>query len=543
MRLVAQYMTEQLQAWGVRRIYGVAGDAILPWMDVLGKQQEVRFIQCRHESAAAMMASAEAKLTGRPGVCVATSGPGMLNLLNGLADAHTDRVPVVAITGQVETNKLGGNYKQYVPQQGLVAPISHYTTEVAHPDAIAEVLPKAFVVAMSRKGVTHLSISKDIFSQQTTRPVLGELPSTAARIRADRVEVERAAEQLIRAERPLFLLGVGARRYASSIVHMAERLGAGIFLSLGAKGAVAETHSLVLGGLGEGGNNAGLKALAEADLLVALGATWLPRSYVPKNLRIIQVDEEPEAFHTGLQVMPVLANLEEVLPVWEKHLENVGTNRQWVNRISSLHREFWQETVRSAEQPADERIKPEALMTTLDELVADDAIIALDTGEHTIWFNRMFRATRQQPLFSGKWRTMGYGLPAAVAAQLNAPERQVVAIVGDGGLMMNPGELMTIVEHQLPITVVVVRNEALGMEAVKMKREGLDPFATALRNPEFAALAMAFGLKAYVAGRGDELKDTLHRALTSGQPALVEVFCTPPSLTPLNKELLFHTQA
>lgn len=160
---VAQYVTEQLRMWGVKHIYGVAGDAILPWLDVIGKQKDIRYIACRHESAAAMMAAAEAKWTGRPAVCTATSGPGTLNLLNGLADAYADHAPVLAITGQVETHKLGGPYKQYVPQEDLLRPLCLYSTTVAHPDAIGNVLHRAYVTAGSQKGVAHLAICKDIF--------------------------------------------------------------------------------------------------------------------------------------------------------------------------------------------------------------------------------------------------------------------------------------------------------------------------------------------------------------------------------------------
>ncbi len=539
---VADYITEQLSEWGIKRIYGVAGDAILPWLNTLGKQMKIRYIKCRHESAAAMMASAEAKLTGRPTVCTATSGPGVVNLLNGLADAHMDRVPVIAITGQVESFKLGGGYKQHVQQEKLLAPVSHFSTVVADPRAIGDVMHKAYVTAVQQKGVTHLAICQDIWNQSTSQPLITALPALQLAPRLDRVAAGQAAEQLQQARKPMMLLGVGARTYVPSIQRLAERIGAGVLLSLGAKGAIAASHPQVLGGLGEGGNNAGLLALAEADLLLILGATWFPRSHLPARLPIIQVDENLESFHPAAKLMPVRGDLEEAVLFWEDRLHAYEPDPEWRYRVHSLHQAGMQEVAEQAVQGMEEGVKPSTLMTVLDRLVDNDAIVTLDTGEHTIWFNRSFRAEGQLPLFSGKWRTMGYGLPAAVAAKLTFPDRQVVAIVGDGGLMMNLGELMTMVEYELPITVIVVNNHALGLEEVKMQRAGMTPFATALMNPAFSKLAEAFGVQTYRVNAGDQLEELLKAALTVQKPAFVEVRAAPPRLDPLEKQSI-HTQA
>ncbi|NGQ94766.1 thiamine pyrophosphate-binding protein [Brevibacillus sp. SYP-B805] len=539
---VCEHVTEQLHAWGVKRIYGVAGDALFPWLDVLGKQREITFIPCRHESAAAMMAAAEAKLTGLPAVCAATSGPGLLNLLNGLQDAQTDRVPVVAITGQVESYKRGGGYKQYIPQEALLAPLLAFTAEVTHPKAIGEMMQKAFVMAVERKGAAHLAVCKDVWTQPAASPMVSALPPLACRMRLDRAAAEQGAELVNAAKRPVFLAGVGARPFASLVQRLAERIGAAILLSLGAKGAIPDAHPQVLGGLGDGGSEAGLQALAEADLLVILGATWFPKSYIPARLPIIQVDENREAFHPVDHLLPVPGDLEETLLFWEDRLPKREPDREWLARVISLHRERMKELERISLQSALEKVKPERLMTALDQIAAPDAIIALDTGEHTVWFNRAFRAAKQQPLFSGKWRTMGYGLPAAISAKLAFPDREVIAIVGDGGLMMNAGELVTLAQLGLPVTAIVVNNGAFGLEEVKMKRAGLTPFATRLVNPDFTRLAQACGLASYRVDAVRELEETLREAVASRLPALVEISATPPTLTPLRRDL-FQAQA
>ncbi|MED4751264.1 thiamine pyrophosphate-binding protein [Brevibacillus choshinensis] len=540
---VASFLTEQLTKWGVKRIYGVTGDALFAWMETLGKQESIQYVACKHEAAAAMMASAEAKLTGRPSVCTATMGPGTVNLLNGLADAWADQVPVVAITGQVESHKLGGGYKQYIPQEDVMRPICKYTTTVTHPDAIGMVLHKAFTIAAQQKGVAHISICKDVFNQVTTAQSVPQLPRVSTAVRPDRIEMEHAAERLLQARKPLLLLGVGARQDAEGCRRLAEQLGAGVLLTLGAKGVMEESHPLVLGGLGEGGSESGLHALAETDLLVILGASWFPRSYIPKQLPIIQVDSHAESIHAHPQLSSVTANLDDVLPLWSRRLETRQLDYAWEEQVEHWHAKFWEETQRLTDQSPDEPIKPETLIHALGNFVKEDAIIALDTGEHTLWFNRAFRASSQLPLFSGKWRTMGFGLPAAIAAKLTCPDRQVVCITGDGGLQMHLAELMTAAEQNVSILLVVVNNATLGLEEIKMKHAGYTPFGVKLRNPDFVLWAKACG----VDGRSVQTVEDLQRALNEvrdvKQLTLLDVTCTPPTLSERKKQIPFQAQA
>ncbi|MGD8191620.1 thiamine pyrophosphate-binding protein [Brevibacillus ginsengisoli] len=542
---VSEYITKQLTIWGVKQIYGVAGDAIFPWLDVLGKQQDIRLITTRHESAAAMMASAEAKLTHQVAVCIGTSGPGTVNLLNGLADAHMDRVPVVAITGQVDTKWIGSYYKQYLQQQEIVAPISHYSAEVVNPDQIGEVLQRAFVTSKERKGVSHISICKDVLAKSTELSLSAQLPRCARHIQPDRVEVSGALEAIKQARKPLVLLGSGARQAQSWLLPFAERLGAGILLSLGAKGCVPDGHPLVLGGIGEGGSKAAIQALTEADTLIILGATWFPKSFIPQHLSLIQVDENPEAIHPGSNLHSVIANLQDVLPIWLRKLQISQHNHhfEWQSRIKRLHEEYFQETELRSINATQVGIKPEQLIRIIQQSVEHDAIIAVDTGEHTIWFNRMFRAENQLPIFSGKWRTMGYGLPAGIAAKIVHPNRQVVVLVGDGGLQMNLAELMTLKQYARGVTVIVANNHILGLEAVKMQAEGFTPFGLELENPDFALLAKACGLNSYKVESVDQLQQKLALALQSGETTILDVFCANPTLEPRKKDFILQMKA
>lgn len=540
---VAQFLTEQLVKWGVKRIYGVAGDGIFTWLDSLGKQTNIQYVACKHESAAAMMASAEAKLTGKHAVCTATMGPGAVNLLNGLADAQTDRVPVIAITGQVETYKLGLAYKQYIPQEDLMRTVSSYTTTVTHPQAVGTVVHKAFVTAMEQKGVAHLAICKDVWERTTSSPLIPELPRVTAAVRPDRLEMEQVAEQLIRAQKPLMLLGMGARHAAGGCQRLAEALGAGILLTLGAKGVLDEAHPLVLGGLGEGGSEAAIRALAEADLLLILGASWFPRAFLPQNLPVIQVDTQASSIHAHSQLLSVTADLDDVLPLWLRRMEARRMDQLWKAQVERWHESFLEETQKITGQGPDEMVKPETLLYTLGRVVDEDAVITLDTGEHTLWFNRAFRAVRQTPLFSGKWRTMGFGLPAAIAAKLACPDRQVVCVTGDGGLQMNLAELMTAVEQGVSFPLIVINNGTLGLEEVKMAQGGLHPFGVKLHNPDFVLWAQACGVRGLPVRTVSDLRTSLQEALSSKQLTLLDVRTTLPTLTERKKQIPFQAQA
>ncbi|WP_289139309.1 thiamine pyrophosphate-binding protein [uncultured Brevibacillus sp.] len=540
---VAQFITEQLVQWGVTRVYGVAGDAIFAWLDALGRQNKLEYIACKHEAAAAMMASAEAKLTGRPAVCTATMGPGAINLLNGLADAYSDRVPVIAITGHVETQKLGGGYKQYIPLEDVIRPIARYSTTVVHPQAIGEVMHKAFVCAMHQKGVAHVAICKDVFERMTDAPLVPELPRVTAAVRPDRLEMEYAQEQLMNAKRPLVLLGIGARGTAQGCRQLAEQLGAGILLTLGAKGILEDSHPLVLGGLGEGGSETALLALAEADVLLILGASWFPRAFLPKELAIVHVDTNPESIHAHPKLQSVTADLDDVLSLWLRRLESRRIDQAWEEQVERWHARFWAETQQITQQKPDELVKPETLFRTLGKVVEEDAIIVLDTGEHTIWFNRAFRGTQQVPLFSGKWRTMGFGLPAAIAAKLTHPEKQVVCVTGDGGFQMNLPELMTAVEQHTDFVLIVVNNGTLGLEQMKMVQAGYQPFGVSLHNPDFVLWAEACGVQGQVVESVSSLEQQLKQALSSGRLTLLDVRCSGPTLTERKKQIPFQAQA
>ncbi|RNB79212.1 thiamine pyrophosphate-binding protein [Brevibacillus fluminis] len=542
---VSQYVIKQMVQWGVKRIYGVAGDAILPFLNELGRQAEILYIPCRHETAAALMASTEAKLTGQPTVCIATSGPGAAQLLNGMADAHMDCVPVIALTGQVETYKLGGFHKQFIDQQHLLSVVSARSELLTHPEAIGEAMHRAFLTATEQQNVAHLSVCQDLWELETTAAILPQQP-VAPDVQADRASVMAAAERLLQAKKPLFLLGTGARKASQGVQQLAETMDAGIILTLGAKGAIDAAHPQMLGGLGDGGSTATLEAMAQADLLVVFGAAWYPREYLPSQLPIIQVDERLGSFHAYANLSPVVSRVEETLALWQPRLEQPQLHPDraaWKQQMQTLHAHYLQEMDEWARPDENGLLRSEILISELAKRVKSDAIVTVDTGEHSIWFNRVFPASSQLPVFSGKWRTMGYGLPAAIAAKLTQPARQVIAIIGDGCLLMSSGELATLAEQKLAITVIVINNRTLGLEERKMIASGYRPFGTDVPNPNFVKLAEAFGLRAYQATTLHQLGPVLDEALAGDGPSLIDVRCQAPTFSKIMPEIFFQTQA
>lgn len=528
LQTVADVILSQLASWGIKNMYGVAGDAIIPFLDAISRQNKIQYYAVRHETAAAFMASAEGKATRRIGVSIGTSGPGLANMLNGIADAAADHVPLLVITGQVETKKVGTESKQYVDQQQMIAPLAVYSTTLLHPETTVEVFHKAIVEAISKKGVAHVSVPKDIFSLtclSQIRPPVGVLWNEKHQ---ELFHLDQATMLLSTAQKPMILIGEGARNASALITKMAETLQAGIIESLGAKGVVPFSHPLNIGGIGEGGTEESKQLLLQADCVLVVGANWWPEGFVPKQTKVIHIDLSSTSIELHPNVVyGLVGDASEVLRLLH---ESVRQQQQ----VQEIERMAWMGQIENTKQAIvkqvdQERalrslpIAPQKLMATLDESVASDAIMVVDTGDHTIWFNRVFRAEQQQVLYSGNWRTMGFGLPAAISAKLAHPEKQVVAIIGDGCFTMTMMELSTAVLYRVPIVIIVVHNQSFAMEKNKMIKEGIQPTAVNLVNPNFAALAESFGVKGIRVEQESELLPALLKAYAANDPVVVDV--------------------
>lgn len=532
-RSVAQTFIDQLANFGVEYIFGVTGDAILPLMDALSKQDRIQFIGTRHESAAAFMASAYAKSTGKMGVCTATSGPGLANLLNGLADAYSDYVPVFALTGQVPTDKIGTHSKQYVDQQRLVESIVSYTAMLASPKSTIKLLNRAVQTALSQQTVSHLSVPKDIWDQPFHGNLIPTNPNYDDRTNHETPKLEQAISFLENLKRPMILIGNGARDCQIEVKRLADKLGAGVIYSLGGKGIIDQGYDLLLGGIGEGGSEQASECLRKADGLLIIGAMWYPETFMPSDIPLLQIEKDPAHLHLEKDLhTSLIGDAQDILNALEPRL-NPSQNDPWVQIIREAKQKNL-EQVDAERNDASIPISPAYLYHALESVIDPEAIIALDTGDHTVWFNRTFTIKKQDILFSGTWRTLGFAIPAANAAKLAYPNRQVVAIVGDGGFAMNMAELSTIVRYKLDVKIILFNNQSLAMEKNKMEYSGRGSFGDDLTNPNFKVLAESFGLSGYRIAQPEQLENVLAEAFQQNGPVLVEVMSSTEP-TPLSK--------
>lgn len=521
---VADTIVEQLAAYGVQRIYGVLGDTFLDLIDAIDRSQQIEFIAVKHESTAAFMASAEAKLTRRLGVCLAQSGPGIANLLNGLGDAYMDKAPVLAITGQVPTNKIGTDSKQYIDQQVLIQPLAAYSAQLSSPLATVDLFAKAIQTALQWSKVTHISVPKDLFAMQQTKPVRTSPQLIAGEMQVDPTEIGQAVAILKQAQRLVVVAGVGSKPAAAHLTALCDALGAGLILSMGARGTVDESYQYLLGGLGKAGSPQASQVLKQADVVLLAGDMWWPEGYVPENTRIVQIDVQGANIGSAFQVeLGVIGSTEKVLPALVQNLQGHKPDPQWLQEIRQA-RQQWNATVEREASTEGSPVHPARLVRGLQRAAAQDAVICVDTGDHTVWFNRIFQAQpEQEVLFSGQWRSMGFALPAAMAAQLAQPERQVVALIGDGCLGMSLADLSTAARYDLPVKLVIVNNGQLQMETDRQIVGRHSRIGSDLTNPDFVKIAEACGLAGFKVTDSSELDQILSQAFSLPGPVLVDV--------------------
>lgn len=530
---VAELVAEQLARWGVRFVFGLPGEDNMAFLDAVHRHPRLRFYSVRHEQNAALMASAVSKLTGEIAVCTATSGPGTANLINGLADAYADGAAVLAVTGQVERSQMMPGSQQFVDQQQLLGAVTTRSMLLTHPHGVTSILSELLRTAAFQGTTAHLSVPRDLWTQPAPVPVVDPEPYLFTQARSPHHVVQEAARRLSEARRPALVVGIGAAWAMNEVLTLAEKLTAPIIHTLPVGGKIPWQHPLSVGGLGEGGSEASSRILEEADWVFRIGANWWPRSFVPaQGPRIMALDLRPDHIgrgagaHFGIvgDSQSVLAELNSLLlptprPEWERRVAELKA--RWTEQMSAEASQNGNGALRPQEQLGG--IHPARIVSELSAILPHDAIVSLDVGDHVLWFNRHFQGSGQDVLVSGSWRTMGFALPAALAAKLVYPHRPVVAVTGDGGLNMSLPELSTAIQHQLPVTIVLFQNGVLGTEAHLARMEGWQPIGTRLENPDFTRVVGAFGGAGFVVRRPEEIRPQIQAALESHRVALVDI--------------------
>ena len=534
----ADVLIEGLIDWGVDTVFGLPGDGINGIMEALRQRQDrVRFIQVRHEEAAAFMACAYAKYTGRLGCCLATSGPGGIHLLNGLYDAKMDQAPVVAITGQIYSDLKGSKFQQEVNMALLFEDVSVYNQEVINPDQVAMLADAACRHALNNRGVAHITFPVDYQEKEpsgkgTMHKVEGHTSSrwSPPVIIPPEDELKRAALIMNEAQRPVILVGQGALGAGGEVIELADKLGAPVVKALLGKAVIPDDHPLTTGGLGLLGTTPSQEAMEQADALLIIGSSFPYMEYLPKpdQARGVQIDDKPDRI--GLRFPVEVGLIGDAKPTVAALNRFVARkeDRSFLEQSQAGMKDWW-ELMRARALRDDVPIKPQRVAWELSELAADDAIISTDSGTITTWIARQFKIRGAQKFScSGTLATMACGLPYAIAAKIAYPERQSIAFVGDGGFTMLMCEFLTAVKYQLPIVVVIIKNNTLGQ--IKWEQIvflGNPEYGCELHNPNFAKYAEACGGLGFTVEKPEEIRPALEQAIASGRPSVVEVVVDP----------------
>jgi pyruvate dehydrogenase (quinone) len=534
----ADVLIETIHDWGVEIVFGLPGDGINGVMEALRKRRDqIRFIQVRHEEAAALMACGYAKFTGKLGVCLATSGPGGIHLLNGLYDAALDGQPVLAITGMAYHDLIGTYTQQDVALDRLFSDVAKYNQRIMGPSHVENVTHLACRTALAYRGVAHLTFPVDIQemdagayrSKRNIKHHTSDVYARSARLPAED-ELANAAELLNAGKKVAILAGRGALRATDELEQMADRLAAPIVKALLGKAAVPDDSPYTTGCVGLLGTKPSQEALEECDTLLMVGTSFPYIEFLPKpgQARGVQIELDP--IRIGLRypvevglVGDSARTLQALLPLITRKAER-GFLETAQSRMKS-----WLELMEERATRPDSPMKPQVLAHELGSRLRNDAIVTCDSGTIATWWARHIPARRgQMHSLSGNLATMAAAVPYAIAAQLAYPERQVVAFVGDGGFSMLMAEMATCVKYQLPMKVVIVKNDTLGQ--IKWEQIvflGNPEYGCELQPIDFALFARACGAAGFTIENPADCGRMLEEALATPGPVVVQGVVDP----------------
>ena len=523
---VADLLVEVLVGAGVQRIYGVSGDSLNGITDSIRTRNDIEWVHTRHEETAAFAAGAEAHLTRNLAVCAGSCGPGNLHLINGLYDCQRSRVPVLAIAAQIPSAEIGSGYFQETHPEHLFAQCSHYCELISQAEQMPRVLEIAMQTAVSRRGVAVIGISGDVALrdavEQTARMRFAE-PKPIVCPSSD--ELNELADLLARSKKITILAGAGCAGAHDELIEVAAKLRAPIVHAMRGKEFIEYDNPFDVGMTGLLGFSSGYQAMMSCETLLMIGTDFPYQQFFPKDATIVQIDLRGEQIgrrsKVGLGLVgDAKATLRGLLPrlaqsQHEAHLrEALAQYRKARKGLDDLA------TANSAKRP----IHPQYVARLLDQLAAEDAIFTSDVGTPTIWAARYLTMNGKRRLLgSFTHGSMANALPQAIGAQVSHPGRQVISMSGDGGFAMLMGDLLTLRQLELPIKIIVFRNDSLAFVELEMKAAGILEFATDLRNPDFTKIAEGAGLLGLRVETADQVESALAEALKYDGPALVEI--------------------
>jgi pyruvate dehydrogenase (quinone) len=544
-RTVADLLWQMLANAGVKRCYGIVGDALNPVVDALRRNGNIEFILVRHEEYGALAAVAEAYFTGNPVVVCGTCGPGVTHLFNGLMDARKEAAPIIAIAGDVESSIIDTSTIEELNPYKFFEAASLYTARLVNPGQARAVITTAILTAVLEKGPTVLSIPGDVASAPVPDQSADFNIAAPAVLRPSDTDLDRLVRMIDEAKTVAILGGDGCREGRDEVVELARKLKAPVGYAFRGKQWLEHENPNAVGMTGLLGYGGAYNAIQEAELLLMLGTDFPFSEFLPgSNVRKVQIDKNPK--HIGRRtrvdlglVGDIKSTVRALLPAVHEKTDTDFLERQ-IERTRSFHH-LLQHYVESG--PEIKPIRPEFLAATLSELASDDAMFFADTGTACIWLARHINGGRNRRLFgSFSWASMANAAPNAFGSALAYPGRQCIALCGDGGFtMLGMGDLLTQIERKTPVVQVILNNEKFDFVHIEQQEAGIIPFGVEFKNPNFAKVAEAMGAKGIRIEEPSDVRDGLAEALAhKAGPVVVDAVVDPFALA-MPSHAPFHT--
>jgi len=530
----AQIFVEALKKEGVEVAFGYPGGSVLPIFDAL-YDSGLNFILTRHEQGAAHAADGYARVTGKVGVCIATSGPGATNLVTGIANANMDSIPMVAFTGQVKTHLIGNDAFQEADVTGITRPISKHNYLVKNVDELACTIKEAFHIASTgRPGPVVVDIPVDVQLQDIDfeYPQICNIRSYKPTIKGHPGQIKKAAKVISKSERPVIYAGGGVIISGANeeLQELAKKINAPVTTTLMGLGGFDERSELSLGMLGMHGTVYANHAIMDSDLIIAVGARFDDRvtgridAFAP-GAQVIHIDIDPSSISKNVKVdIPIVGDAKNILKELIKEIKKAPDTSGWLVKINE-----WKKKAPLTYKDDTDKIKPQYVVQKIDELTKGQAIICTEVGQNQMWAAQYYTYTKPRTFVSsGGLGTMGFGFPAAMGVQAGCPDKIVFDIAGDGSIQMNSQEFMTAVANKLPVKVVILNNGYLGMvrqwqELFFKKRYS----HTTLVNPDFVKLAEAYGAKGIRITKKDEVEKAIIEAINTDNVVVLDFVVEP----------------
>ncbi|MEU2595964.1 pyruvate dehydrogenase [Streptomyces hirsutus] len=532
---VAEQFVDILTRAGVKRLYGVVGDSLNPVVDAVRRNSAIDWVHVRHEETAAFAAGAEAQITGRLAACAGSCGPGNLHLINGLYDAHRSMAPVLALASHIPSSEIGLGYFQETHPDQLFRECSHYSEMISSPQQMPRLLDSAIQHAVGRSGVSVVTLPGDIADQAAPEKAAETaLVTSRPTARPGDAEIDRLVDMIDEAEKVTLFCGAGTRGAHAEVMEFAQKIKSPVGHALRGKEWIQYDNPYDVGMSGMLGYGAAYEATHECDLLILLGTDFPYNAFLPDDVKIVQVDVRPE--HLGRRSKLDLAVWGDARETLRCLIPRVRTkdNRKFLDRMLKKHADALEGVVKAYTRKVEKHvpIHPEYVAAVLDELADEEAVFTVDTGMCNVWAARYISPNgRRRIIGSFSHGSMANALPMAIGAQFTDRGRQVVSMSGDGGFSMLMGDFLTLVQYDLPVKVVLFNNSSLSMVELEMLVAGLPSHGTALKNPDFAAVARACGAHGVRVEKPKELAGALKSAFKHKGPALVDIVTDPNALS------------